>query len=203
MAIELKTGPAPPARISYEEFLQWDGENQHVEWVNGRVVEMSPVGLDHNRVGKFLITLLEVFLEVHAIGVICYDPFQMKTGPSLPGRAPDIFFVSNENIGRLHNTYLEGPADLVVEIISPGSSAVDRRAKYSEYEKGGVREYWLIDPARKTAEFYVLDAEGVFRLVQPDGGIYRSAAIEGFWIETDWLWSRPGILAVMRAWGIL
>src|SRR5258708_1010016 len=107
MAIELLRGPAPPARMTYEEFLNWDGENQHVEWVDGRVEEMSPVGLKHNEVGKYLIHLIETFLELNTLGVICYDPFQMKTGPNLPGRAPDILFVRSEHLQRLHDTFLE------------------------------------------------------------------------------------------------
>ncbi|MBI2301818.1 MAG: Uma2 family endonuclease [Armatimonadetes bacterium] len=33
------------AKLTFEEFLAWDGENQHVEWVDGEVVEMAPVSL--------------------------------------------------------------------------------------------------------------------------------------------------------------
>ncbi|MDW8290080.1 MAG: Uma2 family endonuclease, partial [Armatimonadota bacterium] len=80
----------------------------------------------------------------------------MKTGADLPGRSPDILFVSQQNLHRLKPTYLDGPADLVVEIISPESEERDRTQKFSEYERGGVREYWLIDPEKRLAEFYVL-----------------------------------------------
>ena len=47
----------------------------------------------------------------------------MKTGPDLPGRAPDILFTSNARIKRLKKSHLDGPADLAVEIISPGAGA--------------------------------------------------------------------------------
>ena len=42
------TQRAIPDKLSYEEFLQWDGENQHVEWVDGEVVIMSPVSKIHS-----------------------------------------------------------------------------------------------------------------------------------------------------------
>jgi Uma2 family endonuclease len=115
----------------------------------------------------------------------------MKTGPKLPGRAPDILFVAKKNLRRLKKTYLEGPADLVVEIISPGSRGVDRGDKLYEYEKGGVREYWLIDPERRKAEFYIRSRDGSFELAPIDDGIFRSTVLKGLWLRVEWLWQRP------------
>ena len=66
-------------RMTYEQFLQWDGHNQHVEWVNGEVVEMPPVSGPHNLVGHFLLHLLDLFVQAHRLGEIRSDPFQMKT----------------------------------------------------------------------------------------------------------------------------
>src|SRR5690349_12946297 len=94
-----------PQKITYEEFLQWDGENQHVEWVDGEVVEMSPISAAHNRIGRFLILLLGAFLGEHPVGELFYEPFQMKTGPGLPGRAPDIAYVSNEHLTHVKKTF--------------------------------------------------------------------------------------------------
>jgi Uma2 family endonuclease len=144
--------PAAPAltqQMTYEEFLAWADGDTYTEWVNGKVVYMSPVSNEHQAVGLFLLNVISCFVEAHNLGIIRYDPFQMKTGPNLPGRAPDILFVATPNLSRLKSTYLDGPADLVVEIISPDSRARDRGEKFYEYEQGGVREYWLIDPLRK------------------------------------------------------
>lgn len=46
----------------------------------------------------------------------------------------------------MKETYLDGPADLVVGIVSPDSVGRDRGEKFYEYAQGGVPEYWLIDP---------------------------------------------------------
>lgn len=93
----------------------------------------------------------------------------MKTGPDLPGRAPDILFVATEHLHRLHENHLEGPADLAVEILTPASRAVDRGEKFFEYEEGGVFEFWLVDPQRQQAEFYQRGPDGRYRLVPADG----------------------------------
>ena len=47
----------------------------------------------------------------------------MKTGPELPGREPDLLFIARENLGRLEGVYLDGPADLVIEVVARGIPA--------------------------------------------------------------------------------
>jgi Uma2 family endonuclease len=187
--------PLLPARrkISYEEFLNWDGENQHVEWVDGEIVPMPPISGEHDLLTHFLSRVLSDFVETSDLGELRHDPFQMKTGPTLPGRAPDILFVAKRNLARLSSSHLEGPADLVVEVVSPGAKARRRDAedKLREYEKGGVREYWLIDSERRDAGFFSLRA-GKYQAMKISGdGIFRSKVLVGFWLKTNWLWQSP------------
>lgn len=76
--------------------------------------------------------------------------------------------------------------------------------EFLEYARAGIPEYWLIDPATEQAEFYVLDERGRYRAVLPDAeGIYRSRAIEGFWLRESWLWKPPRPLDVLRELGVL
>ena len=195
-----------PGWVSYEDFLRWPGEDAHVEWVNGKVVSMSPVSKEHSNVGLFLLNLIQHYVEARDLGAVLFDPFQMKTGPDLPGRAPDILFVAKANLGRLHPLFLEGPADLVVEIISPGSRAADRGEKFFEYEQGGVPEYWLIDPQRRQAEFYQRGEDGIYRPATLDAqGRYSSRALPGLWLQVDWLWQRPlpPLLQVLKEWRLI
>jgi Uma2 family endonuclease len=191
MTQQLKQSSPAGRKLTYEEFLEWDGENQHVEWVDGEVVPMAPIGDAHQDLGRWLLGLLVFFIDARQLGAIRYEPFQMKTGPDLPGRSPDILFVSKRNTSRLKKNYLEGPADLVVEIISPGSGATDRGAKYVEYEQGGVREYWLIDPKRRQAEFYHLGRDRIYHLIPFPDGVFRSVVLKDLWLEVAWLWQKP------------
>ena len=89
-------------------------------------------------------------------------------------------------------TYIDGPVDLAVEVVSPESNRRDRADKLSEYEGGGVPEYWLIDPLRREAYFYVLGKDSLYHLapISPDG-VYRSQVIPGFRLRVDWLWRIP------------
>src|SRR5260370_42665814 len=100
------------------------------------------------------------------------------------GREPDVLFVAKAHLGRLKPTYLDGPADLVVEAVSPESAGRDRGDKFYEYRKAGVPEYWLLDHALEQAEFYQLDKAKRYQLIPADAnGIYRSKVGPGFWLR--------------------
>ena len=180
---------APGDNITYEDFLDWAGEDTLAEWVDGEVVMYSPASKGHQSVAGFLAKLLGTFVEHHDLGLVLTAPFQMKLEHS--GREPDLLFVAEEHLDRLKETYLDGPADLVVEIVSPESAGRDRGEKFYEYAEGGVPEYWLIDPQQEWVEFYRLQ-EGRYRLAF-DGteGTYRAATVPGFWLRVEWLWQEP------------
>jgi Uma2 family endonuclease len=196
----------PPKKMTYEEFLAWADEDTWAEWVDGEVIILTPASNRHQMLAGFLIVLLRHFVEVRQPGALLFAPFQMKTGPDLPGREPDILFVAREHLDRLREIYLDGPADLVVEIISRDSRGRDRGEKFYEYEQGGVREYWLLDYLRRQAEFYQRGPDGIFRPVPAAAdGIYRSAVLEGLWLRVEWLWQEPlpSLLTVLREWGLV
>jgi Uma2 family endonuclease len=178
-------------RMSYDEFLELGDEFRHAEWVNGEIIMMAAVTDLHALLVMFLGTLLKNYCDVKQLGEVLAEPFQMKTGPNLPGRSPDLFYIRKTNLSRLKGKNLDGPADLVIEVISPGTRRVDRVDKFQEYESGGVLEYWLIDPHRKNAEFYEL-VNGRFEERTPeDQGTYRSNALSGFSININSFWQRP------------
>ena len=203
---ETNTQAEPHTKISYEEFLELDGEDQHVEWVEGEIMPMSPVSNQHQNVAGFLIALLRIYAEERHLGEVRSEPYQMKPALDFPGRAPDIFFVATAHLDRLKKTYLEGPADLVVEIISPESRARDRGDKFFEYEAAGIPEYWLIDPIREQAEFYQLGTDGIYRpAALGNEGRYHSVVLPGLWLQESWLWQTPlpPLLSVLKVWELI
>ena len=193
-------------RISYQEFLRQADEDAYAEWVDGEVIPMSPASKGHQRLADFLTALLLHFTEARRLGEVYSAPFQMKTGPDLPGREPDVLFVARDHLDRLRDTHLDGPADLAIEIVSPESRGRDRGDKFYEYEKGGVREYWLLDPKRKRAELYRLGDDGIFQSMPiDDDGLFRSSVVTGLWLRIEWLWGEhpPSLLTVLREWDLL
>jgi len=188
--VEQKKPPKEP--MSLEEFWAWKDEDVWAEWEDGEVILMSPASYPHQDISGFLQTLLRLFLEERDMGVVLPAPFSMFLPRSNRVREPDLLVVLKENLDRIKETYLEGPADLVVEIVSEESVLRDRGTKFAEYELDGVREYWVIDPEGKRADFFVLGEDGRFVRKLPDKkGFYHSSVLKGFRIKVDWLWQQP------------
>lgn len=195
----------PTGLMTYEEFLEWVDQEDSCEWVDGEVVPLATVDERHGGVTRSMSAVLPYWIEAHDFGRLLGEPFQMKTGPDLPGRCPDLIVVSREHLGLLLRNRLNGPADLAVEVISPDSVTRDRVTKFAEYEAGGVREYWIIDPNAHKADFYRCDTSGRFQTIAIDAdGVFHSEALPGLWLKVEWLWEpHPPLLDVLRAWGLI
>ncbi len=191
--------------MSYEAFLEWADEDTLAEWVDGKVVFLSPPSTRHQLLVRFLIASLSAFIEASDAGVLLPSPYQMKLGPDLPGREPDLLFIAKENLSRLQKNRLVGPADLAVEIISPESRARDRGEKFYEYEQAGIKEYWLVDPDREQAEFHRLDAHGIYQLVPLAEGVFESEVLAGLKPEPAWLWQEPlsPLMSILKLWKLV
>ena len=181
---------APP-KISYEDFLvQYNGV--HAEWVDGEVELALSVSDSHQRIGNFLFRLVAEYVEAYELGRVFQLEFQMKLAKETSGREPDLFFVPNSKLTNTQSSYFDGPADLVIEIVSTDSIQRDYEDKFKEYQSGGVLEYWLIDPLSQQVNFFQRDANGVFqRSPSNTEGVYDSSALSGFWVREEWFWQSP------------
>ena len=182
--------PSGSLRMTYEEYLDWLDEDKHADWVDGEVVMHSPISFHHTRISRFLIGILLAFVDDGDLGEIAHDPFLMKTGPDLPARIPDVLFVAQgepasaegEPAGRPGGSGRGDRQPLRVEDVTGATSSTSTR-------RGGVREYWLLDPERQQAEFYQLGSDGHYALAALDAqGRYRSRVLPGFSLPVEWLW---------------
>jgi Uma2 family endonuclease len=183
--------------MSYEEFRAWADEDTHAEWVDGEVQVQMPPKDKHQEIAGFMYMLISLFTNLFKLGVTRFAPLEMRLRwgeESGSAREPDVLFVTEEHRARLTNERLEGPADLVIEVISQGSVARDRADKFYEYQEAGIREYIIIDPrpGKQRIDWYVLTEQGRYQAVLPDDeGRYHAAVLPGFWLREAWLWQEP------------
>lgn len=109
---------APAVRMTFEEFLAWTHEDIRAEWVDGEVIIMAPSNLDHQDLLDFLNDLVKTFARARGLGRVFFAPVLMRLPNRPSGREPDLLFVATAHADRLCETYVDGPADLVVEIVS-------------------------------------------------------------------------------------
>lgn len=186
--------PLPTVPISFEEFLDWCDEDTRAEWVNGKVVLLSPQeSFPHARIVQFLGTVLGLYVEKHNLGEVFTSSFMMKMDAIPSGRLPDVLFMTREQVNqRLRHTYLEDAATLAVEVVSPESVERDEYEKLREYAKAGVREFWLINPMRQAAAFFELKS-GKYKPLAIEDGVVRSRVVPGFYLRIEWLWQTPDL----------
>ncbi len=192
MSTDLLTKPLvrqkpPSERFTYAEFCARVHE-QKADLINGEIIVASPARFVHENSFGFLLSILRLYVNKKKFGVIIGSRFGMKLS-DYEAPEPDIMFLKQERLHLLGDTEIFGPADLVVEIISPGSRKLDAVDKKDLYALYGVQEYWLIDHYRQQALFWK-NVNGIWEnLPIDDKGIVRSEVIPGFWLRVDWLFA--------------
>jgi Uma2 family endonuclease len=201
-----------PRQMTEEEFFAWCTDTTRAEWVDGEVVVFPPLTMEHSDLRLFLASLMCAVAEKADAGRAFLN-LQVRFSDPPRRRMPDLWFIGKEQEHRIHYYHLEGPPDLAVEIVSPDSVARDWREKYLEYEAAGVREYWVIDPAQRHAEFYTLvpppeqasaePAKRFQRLPEKEGAI-TSTVLPSFRLPVAWLWleTRPNVVDAFQRLGI-
>ena len=158
--------------------------NQPMElWDGELVMSPSPPFYHQEIVARFYEKLKERVTRNRA-GKVVFTPIDMILS-SRRVTQPDVLFISSS---RLHiiQEQVRGAADLVAEVISPGSRHRDRIEKRDLYEQHGVKEYWLIDPEAQTVEVLFLEA-GEYRLIgrwRP-GEQAQSRLLDGLTLEVS------------------
>ena len=181
MAIAYAPNQALP-HMTFDEFLEWADEDTFAEWVDGEVTLMTTTSA-HQIITGFLYRILTEFVEARGLGIVLFAPFLMRLSTRQTGREPDILFVAKERMDWLRGSWLDGPADLVVEVISEESRKRDREVKFEEYAAAGVREYWLIDVPRQQADIFVLSGDHYVPATVDEKGLLQSPVLEGLTLD--------------------
>ena len=186
---------------TFEQYLEISEEGKF-EFVAGNVIPVEPPSEEHNALSGYLYHVTGVYVEETENGRVMGDNYTQQLGPET-NRIPDVSFFRKDSLGKIQHLHSEGGADLIIEVLSPSTRRIDRGEKFYEYEAAGVEEYWMVDPERKTAEFYRL-TDGRYIPVLPDAeGRVHSSTIPGFYLRVSWLWERPKITTVLRELGVL
>ncbi len=97
---------------------------------------------------------------------------------------PDLLFVARERLGIIGPRNLQGAPDLVVEVSSPSTAAIDRGPKRALYERAGVSEYWIVDLLARTVEVHELGSPRRVRIYK-EGQSFESAILPGLPVRVD------------------
>lgn len=159
---------SPERRYNFQDYLGWSDEERW-ELIDGVPHNMSPSpSTKHQQILRELAVEFSTYLR----GKTCeafIAPFDVRL--SAEGKSddqvnnvvqPDLSVICDPN--KLDEKGCKGSPDLIIEILSPSTGKLDRWIKYKLYERTGVKEYWIVEPANSTVEVFTLNEQGQFEL---------------------------------------
>jgi Uma2 family endonuclease len=176
------------ARLSYADLVRLPDDGLRHEIIDGvHYVTPSPV-LRHQTLVKRLLVAIENYLETHdGVGEI----FAAQVDAVFTRWdvvVPDLTFVAADQRTILTQPNIQGAPALVVEVLSPRTKKRDLGVKKDLFERGGVREYWVVDPDANTVIIYRRAADGNFSQVQSlpdDSRSLTTPLLPGFVLPLD------------------
>ncbi|MFZ8860301.1 MAG: Uma2 family endonuclease [Thermocrinis sp.] len=140
-------------KYSAQDFERLPEGPPYYQLINGELIKNPTPEVIHQKVAGRLLYLLhkleketKISTAIHLIDLYLDEKnvFQL-----------DIAVLLKEGKAKVEEKGIFGPPDVVVEILSPSTAYYDLIVK-----KAGVKEYWLLDPNRKTFEIYKNTEEG-------------------------------------------
>ena len=137
-------------------------DGKRAELIEGEIYDMAPPSTTHQRILSFLhLQIAKYIADNHGLCEIFPAPFAVFL-KSAEGDSdynnyvePDISVICDPD--KLDEKGCQGTPDWIIEIVSPSSKRMDYYTKLSLYLDAGVREYWIVDPIKKTILVYHME----------------------------------------------
>ncbi|MDE6589462.1 MAG: Uma2 family endonuclease [Oscillospiraceae bacterium] len=154
--------PAEKERYTFADVLAWD-DGERAELIDGEAVMMAPPpAREHQKISGELFAQLHACLKGKRCEVYA-APFAVRLFERDGDRPEDVDTMVEPDItvvcdpSKLDKHGCKGAPDMVAEILSPSTRRHDRLTKFNLYQRAGVREYWIVDPADKSVQVFTLE----------------------------------------------
>ncbi len=131
-----------------DDYLKLE-EGLLAQLIDGELIMSPAPTTEHQRILGELFSILKSKLE----GSVFFSPIDLYVDTQNVLQ-PDLVYISPLKKKIISQRGIEGAPDIVVEVISPSNSFVDRNTKKQKYLAIGVQEYWILDPGNQTLEIY-------------------------------------------------
>ena len=147
--------PLPQERVYTTEDIYNLPEGTRAELIDGQIYYMAPPSRKHQRVVGKLFTAISQYIESKGGSCEPYiAPFAVFLNENNKNYVePDISVICDN--GKLDDRGCNGAPDWVIEIVSQSSQRMDYLTKLFKYRTAGVREYWIVNPMKRTVLVYL------------------------------------------------
>ncbi len=129
-------------------------EGERAELIDGKFYDMAPPSRIHQKLVFTISRIIGNYIADHHGSCEVYPaPFAVNLdADDKDWVEPDISVICDPN--KLTDRGCSGAPDLIFEIVSPSSRRMDYSLKNTLYSNAGVREYWIVDPAKERVTVY-------------------------------------------------
>jgi len=145
--------------MTYDDYCLLPDDGKRYQVIEGELFVSPAPRTTHQDIILQLGALLYTYVKAHNLGKVYVAPTDVLLAPTTVVQ-PDILFIRRENMEVITELNIQGPPDLCIEILSPGTESVDRERKMAVYARYGVAEYWIINPLRQIVSIYGRDDDG-------------------------------------------
>jgi len=188
-------------RVSEDDYWKYYYELPDVvlEWNNG-ILEEKPVSdLESFKLYYWFLGLVMQYLNAYDEGILVglEIGFRLNVDDSIKIRKPDLAFIHKNNLNQMKplETSYKGCFDMCFEFLSDTNKMNIERdtiVKKHEYEKFGVREYFILDRKGNETSFYFLNSKGIYEKNCPDSnGVIKSKVLKNFQFRLKDFYERP------------
>ncbi len=128
---------APKVLITYADYAALPDDGRRYELDEGEIAVTPSPPTRHQTVSKNLMYLIESYLREHRAGVLFQSPIDLILSETTVLQ-PDLLVVLQGRERIITERGVEGPPDLVVEVLSPATVTRDRKSKFQLYARYGV-----------------------------------------------------------------
>ena len=173
----------PRTKLTYDDYANLPDDERY-ELIDGELILVASPSEIHQWTLKNLFRLL-LLAEDNGLGWVYVAPFDVVLTINDVVQ-PDLLFISRARADILTAANVQGAPDLVVEILSPSTSRLDRTRKRELYERHGVKEMWLIDPVEGVM-WLLLQDDGRLEVVEEYGygQSFNSVTLGGLTIDMN------------------
>jgi Uma2 family endonuclease len=151
------------AVLTYRDYEALPADGRRYELHDGALSVTPAPGTRHQRVSGALNSILRSHVTAHALGEVLYAPIDVILADTTIVQ-PDLVYLDPTRAHLISERGIEGPPTLVIEILSPSTTRIDRTIKTDLYQRYRVPYYWIVDADARTVEVYGL-AEGRYTLI--------------------------------------
>src|SRR3990170_3499969 len=148
--------------LTYKDYEALPADGRRYELHEGELSVTPAPSSRHQRILRNLNDVLWQHVKSRGLGEVLFAPIDCILS-NITVVQPDLLYLDPGRLNLVSDRGIEGPPTLVVEILSPTTTAIDRSTKRQLYAKYGVLYYWIVDPQARAVEAYVL-SEGAYQL---------------------------------------